>query len=142
MNLFISSRSRTLLCGALFMASIAPAYAAGQQLGEQPGEQPVEQALPALADTVPLAPPAPETATAPAPAAAPVAPRPTTPAITRIVLTVDELPAADRPPSAYAFRPRVPPVRQLEGDVITLRAARAAMLRNDANHRQQLAALR
>jgi hypothetical protein len=34
-------------------------------------------------------------------------------------------------------------VRQLERDAITLRAARAAMLQNDASHQQQrLAALR
>ncbi|WP_157201070.1 hypothetical protein [Massilia sp. Root351] len=122
MNPSISSKCRALLSSALFMASIAPACAAGQQDQQTP---------PALADTVPLA--------APAPAAAV---RPAAPAITRIVLAAEELPVPGRAQPAYALQPRAAPVRQLERDAITLRAARAALLQNDASHRQQLAALR
>ena len=130
MNPSIASKSRALLCGALFMATIAPAYSAGQQPGQQ--------TPPALADTVPMA--APTMSSSSSVAAAEV--RPAAPAITRIVLTAEELPVAGRAPSAYAVQPRVAPLRQLERDAITLRAARAALLQNDANHRQQLAALR
>lgn len=126
MNPSIASKSRALLCGALFMATIVPAYAAGQQQADQ--------AAPALADSVPLA--------APAVTPAAAAPRAVAPAITRIVLAAEELPLASRTQSAYAVRAQAP-VRQLERDAITLRAARATMLQNDASHQQQrLAALR
>ncbi|KQX01739.1 hypothetical protein ASC94_03810 [Massilia sp. Root418] len=127
MNPSIPSPIRALLSAALIMA-IAPAMPAGAA-GQQDSAS--------LADTVPMA--------VNVPAAEP---RPAQPvrAITRIVLTADELPSAVRAQSAYAAQPaglQRAPVRQLERDAITLRAARAAMLQNDASHQQQrLAALR
>jgi hypothetical protein len=121
MNPSIASLSRALLRSALVVATIGPAYAAGQQ-----------EAAP-LADTVPMA--------VAAPAAETRAPQPR-PAITRIVLSAQELPAAAPARPAYPAQARAPE-RQLERDAITLRAARTAMLQNDASHQQQrLASLR
>lgn len=119
----IASLKRAVLRAALLAATASPAYAAGQQAGQQD--------VPALADSVPLAPVATAEAGTPQPRA-----------ITRIVLTAEELPVAGRMTPAFNPRPRAPE-RQLERDAITLRAARAAMLQNDASHQQQrLAALR
>jgi hypothetical protein len=119
MNPSIASLRRALLRSALFVAVMDPAYAAGQQ----------EAA--ALADTVPMA--------VAAPAAETRAPQPR-PAITRIVLGAQELPAAAPARPAYPAQVRAPE-RQLERDAITLRAARTAMLQNDASHLQQRLAL-
>lgn len=62
------------------------------------------------------------------------------PGITRIRLTADELPVQARPQLAYAAQVRAPQ-RQMERDAITLRAAHAAMLQNEASHQQQRLAL-
>lgn len=118
-----STASLCLLRALLFVASIGPAHAAGQ-----------EQGTVAYADSVAVRP----AANVEPVAAAPAPQR----AITRITLSASEMPAASRQRDLPNFQ--APPVsRQLDRDVHTVKAARAAMLQQDANHMQQrMAALR
>ncbi|CAN7373281.1 hypothetical protein LJR289_002169 [Pseudoduganella sp. LjRoot289] len=127
-----STASLYLLRALLFVASIGPAHAAGQ-----------EQGTVAYADAVAASQalnvePADAAVATDTKAAAVAPPR----AITRITLSASDMPAASRQRDLPNFQ--APPAgHQLERDVRTLKAARAAMLQQDANHLQQrMAALR
>lgn len=136
-----------LFRAAMFVATIGPAYAAGQEqtapMDNSAAAAPSDMAA-YIRDNVPAAIPVslsaePGAITAPAaaPAAAPVA-RPAT----RIRLTAGDLPAVAAPRQAVAFNAAAP-VHQLARDVQTLKAARAALQLNDAlSHQQRLVSLR
>jgi hypothetical protein len=80
-----------------------------------------------------------------APAPAPVPP-PARPAVTRITLAADELPPA-QPAQAQAYSRPLPPLpaprrHELERDVLTMKAARAAMQLEDQLRDRKMASLR
>lgn len=124
-----STISLYLLRAVIFVASIGPAHAM---------EQDQEQGTVAFADSVQT-----QEAinVAPAPVAPEAAPQRTSTPITRITLTATDMPAATKQRDLPTYQaPQV--ARVLSQDVNTLKAARAALLLQDASHSQRLASLR
>ena len=127
-----------LFRAAMFVASIGPAHAAGQEQAApteiSAAAAPADMAA-YIRDNVPAAMPADVQAE-------PAAPAPVHRPATRIRLTASDMPAVAAPRPASAFQ-NAAPSRQLSRDVQTLKAARAALQLNDAmSHQQRLASLR
>jgi hypothetical protein len=112
-----------LLRAMIFVASIGPAHAIGQ-----------EQGTVAYADSVQTQ----QTANA-APVVREAAPQR---AITRIALTAIDMPAATKQRDLPTYQTPHAVAHQLARDVSTLKAARAALQLQDASHSQRLASLR